>query len=278
MSNPVETSLTQNRQLAARQGLQLKTGSGRLAGFRNLITKEMGEWFGTRRWLVQALLWLILINGFLALMLFAVPAEATVDGPPPRTLALTLFFSFVTIGGSIAVIILMQDEVIQEKQTGTAAWILSKPVDRIAFLLSKWTANVMSVLLFIVILPAVVTLVEINLAGLPPIPILAYVTAAGVVALTLIFYASLVILLGVLFEQRGPLLGIAFGLLFGGMFATQIFPPLSFILPVNTELLAVLIAQGENLPPTANLQLGMTAGWSLIFIAAALWRFRRAEL
>ena len=40
------------------------------------------------------------------------------------------FFSMVIMTGTMGAIILAQDEIIQEKQSGTAAWILSKPAAR----------------------------------------------------------------------------------------------------------------------------------------------------
>ena len=35
-------------------------------GFANLLRKENGEWWRTRRWWLQSLLWLLIINGILA--------------------------------------------------------------------------------------------------------------------------------------------------------------------------------------------------------------------
>jgi ABC-2 type transport system permease protein len=253
-----------------------------MTGFVNLLRKELGDWFATRRWLVQTLIWLVIINGFIALALYVLPGieGAEVQGEanmPLNLMAWTFFFSFTIIGGSIGMIILVQDEVIQEKQIGTAAWILSKPVARPAFLLSKWVSNVVGGVIFIAALPAVVAVGEIALAGLPGAPILPLLAGIGTAALTLIFYTSLVILLGVLFEQRGPVLGIAFGLMFGGMIAAQMVPQIGYILPVSMDGIALALSQGQALPAMAVSQLIMTAVWSFLFMAAALLRFRQAE-
>ena len=40
------------------------SGNARLSGFSNMFNKEMGDWFQTRRWIVQTILWVALINGF----------------------------------------------------------------------------------------------------------------------------------------------------------------------------------------------------------------------
>ena len=283
MTTPTNSTLARDRRLAARQGLQPRTGSGRLAGIGNLLNKELGEWFGTHRWLWQSVIWLILINGFIAFILYLLPTidPAEMQGAesqPLNIMALSMFFSFATVAGSIGMIILVQDEIIQEKQSGTAAWILSKPVARPAFILSKWLSNIIGGLIFIVVLPGVVTAAEIVLAGQPATPLLPFLAGAAVVAQTLIFYISLVIMLGVLFEQRGPVLGAAFGVMFGGMIVASILPQINYILPLSMDQIALSLSQGQALPAMAVSQVAMTAVWSIIFLMVALRRFQRIEL
>ena len=283
MTTHTNPSIAPDLRLSARQGLVTRTDSGWLAGFGNMLNKELGEWFGTRRWLWQSLIWLVIINGFVGFMLFVLPTIEPAEfqsgaNPPLHIVALTLFFSFAAMGGSIGMIILVQDEIIQEKQTGTAAWILSKPVSRHAFILTKWISNVMGGLIFILTIPAAVTVAEIYLAGQPVTPKLNFLAGVGAVALMLIFYASLVIMLGVLFEQRGPVLGTAFGLMFGGMIAAQLVPQVSYILPTSIDQISLALSQGEALPAVAISQLIMTAILSFIFMLIALWRFKRVEL
>lgn len=282
MTVPTNPAVTHELQLAARKGLVPSPASGRLAGFGNMLGKELGEWFGTRRWMWQGLIWLSIINGFIAFLLFLVPvidpAESQVEGaPPPDLMALTLFFTFTVMAGSIGMIIQAQDEVIQEKQSGTAAWILAKPVARQAFILTKMLSNIVGGLVFIVALPALVALGEIYLAVGHGTPILPYLAGISVVLLALIFYLSLVILLGVLFEQRGPVLGIAFGVMFGGLIAVQFAPQVGYILPVTMDKIALAMSQSQPLPEMAVSQLITTAVWSILFTVVALWRFQRAE-
>ena len=152
---------TRDLRLAARQGLLPARGSGWLAGFGNMLGKELGEWFRTRRWLWQLLIWLIVIDGFVALLLFVLPAlasimpalkptaEAAFSGLPPEIGSVSMYFTMVVMAGSIGVVILAQDEIIQEKMSGTAAWILSKPAARPAFILTKLLSNTIGALVFI---------------------------------------------------------------------------------------------------------------------------------
>ena len=55
--------------MAANQAFQLEETRGWKMGLRNLMRKENGEWFKTRRWWIQLLIWLVLIDGFLLFLL-----------------------------------------------------------------------------------------------------------------------------------------------------------------------------------------------------------------
>ena len=74
-----------------------------------------------------------------------------------------------------------------------------------------------SALVFIVALPGLVVLGEIFLATNVVVPLAPFLAGVGVVFLALLFYLSLVILLGVLFESRGLVMGVAFGFMFVSM-------------------------------------------------------------
>jgi ABC-2 type transport system permease protein len=277
-----ETKSTLNRDLilAARQGLLPVRDSGWLGGFGNLFSKELGEWFGTRRWLVQSLIWLLIINGMMAFIMFIVPLIDGSEAFPPEemlTQAWGLYFGFASIFGIIGMIITAQDEVIHEKQSGTAAWVLSKPIARPAFILTKLLSNVIGALVIIVGLTALVAYGEIFLFTKEAIPVLPFIASLGVLMTGLVFYLALTIMLGTLFEQRGPVLGIATGVFLGGMIFAQFLPQVSFVLPVNINNIAPLVAFQQPLPDMAIAQLTSAGVLSLAFTVMAIWRFGREE-
>ena len=132
-------------------------------------------------------------------------------------------------------------------------------------------------MIFIAVIPGAVAYAEITFASQQALPILPYLMGVGVILLALDFYLTLVIMLGTLFEQRGPVMGIALGLLIGGLIASQFSPQISYILPVAMQNIAGALAQGQPLPTVAISQLIATAAWSVLFTAVALWRFARLE-
>src|SRR5512137_2428527 len=123
-------------------------------GFANLFRKENRDWWGTRSWLVQAIIWTAILIGILATVLFApMEGDASLLLPGGRSvLGLTVFFAVAGTALSVGAIIMGQEEVLDEKRSGTAAWVLSKPVSRSAFILAKVTANAIGILIIMVLL------------------------------------------------------------------------------------------------------------------------------
>ena len=59
--------------MASTNNLQLLNERGWRQGFANLFYKENREWWHTGRWWMQSLLWLLVANGFLAMVLWLMP-------------------------------------------------------------------------------------------------------------------------------------------------------------------------------------------------------------
>ncbi|RPI78910.1 MAG: hypothetical protein EHM41_24310 [Chloroflexi bacterium] len=277
-----QSKTTPNQELiqAARTGLIPNHDSGWLGGFSNLFNKELGEWFGTHRWLPQSLIWLMIINGLMAFILFIVPLMDPSSVLPPQEAmleAVAIYFGFVSVFGVIGMIIIAQDEIIREKQSGTAAWVLSKPVSRSAFILTKLLSNLIGALVIIVGLTAIVAYGEIYLVTGTALPVLPFVSSLGVLMIGLVFFLSLTIMLGTLFEQRGPVLGIAAGVYLGSMIFSYFLPQIGYILPVNIQDIATAVALRQPLPVMAISQLISALILSLVFTSVALLRFRREE-
>ena len=117
--------------MAASIPLEVHAGSGWLVGFGNMVHKEWGSWWRTRRSLTHLILWLFVING---LMLLVGVDERR--GNPPLEVLEELIEVFIRAGGlfaTIGIVVATQSAVFGEKQLGTAEWVLSKPISRPAF-------------------------------------------------------------------------------------------------------------------------------------------------
>ena len=113
-----------------------------------------------------------------------------------------MFFVLGSVASVIAVVAKTQGTIIGEKQLGTAAWVLSKPASRRAFVLAKLVVHFRWLLTVTLILPAVIFYVLMTTVSKLPPPPLAFLAGVGILALGLLFYLSLSLLLGTVFESR----------------------------------------------------------------------------
>ena len=158
-------------------------------GLKNLLTRENKKWWATSRWWIQLLVWGLITNGILFLLMFLVPfIIANFEGVNPAALnelpnGTVIFFSMAGIAMPIGVVILLQGSIISEREMGTAEWILSKPVSRTAFILSKLIANAFGILIIYVILQSLIAFSLITLKDGATPPLTAFLTGSGILAI-----------------------------------------------------------------------------------------------
>ena len=258
-------------------------------GFSNLLWKENRAWWGTRRWWVNAILWPVLLGGLVAMMLFVLPGVAdpandpnvaAAGGPLPFALQMgrTVFFELGTLAVALGVIVLLQDSIVEEKQSGVAEWLLAKPVARRSYVLAKLVASALAVLTLLVALPAQVSYLLLSMREGTPFPLLSFLGGLGIMTVHTFFYLTLTLMLGTLFNNRAPILGIALGSILGGTLLGGLIQPLLYVTPWMLGKYASLVAGNEPVP--AGLlwaPLSATAVWSAIFLLVALVKFERSE-
>lgn len=251
---------------------------GWFSGLRNLLRKESGTWWRTKKWWVQALVWLLICNGVPAFILWVIPLIDRESTPPRGADGLGVFLSLLGAAATIGVLILAQSIVVREKQMGTAAWILSNPVSRAAFILAKLIAHAIGILAIIIVLQGLVAYGQVSLRDgslWPPLPLAA---ALGLQALHAFFWLALSLMLGTFFNSRGPVLGLAFGVVFVQQILGQlegIVPVVPAYMPMKVLEMCLPVATGQPLPTVAPLL--STAVASMLFVGVAIWRFGRQE-
>jgi ABC-2 type transport system permease protein len=176
-----------------------------------------------------------------------------------------------------------QGEIIDEEKLGTAAWILSKPVSRPAFILSKLFANAFNLLVVMVLLQGGLAYLIFAVMG-QPLPIGPFVGALGLIFLHLLFYLTLTLMLGTLSEARGAVIGVPLLILFGFQMILPVLPAAGIIMPwalvtsvpgISGAGLVVDLLSGQALRTVTPI-IG-TALWCVIFTIVAVWRFNREE-
>jgi len=264
--------------MSANSSLQLVNEPKWRSGFVNYLRKENGMWWGTRKWWVQSLLWFFVFNGFIILLLWIVPGmdpSSAQTTPEILVVFVTLFGALGTIG----VMILMQSAIVGEKKSGSAEWIMSNPVSRIAFILSKLVANAFCILIIVIVLQGSIVYLQFSLHGadfLRPIP---FIAALSLNSLHMLFYLCLSLMLGTFFNSRGPVIGISFAVLAGQDILSQLLAPkvpwLPQIMPARLVEMASPVVLGQPLP--SHIPVIVVSVMSVVFIIVAIWRFSREE-
>jgi ABC-2 type transport system permease protein len=253
--------------------------AGWRTGLANLLNNENRLWWGTRRWLWQTIIWLIIINGTIAFAMLNAP-----KGPPPpgavssrvadaaRALILTMGL-FAPIG----VLVLAQGTIVGEKKSGTAAWVLSKPVARDAVILSKLIAYAVNTLWTMIVIQSPIAYIQFGFVLPTPWPLTHFLSAIGLLSLHLLFYLALALMLGTFFDSYGPVMGISIAVLAFQVLAADNLGPIVFGMPIAlTNKLAQPLLQGDPVP-SALIPVIATTILTVLCIVVAVWRFRRED-
>jgi ABC-type transport system involved in multi-copper enzyme maturation permease subunit len=249
-------------------------------GLGNMLSKENFAWWHTRRWWIQILVAVLILNGSLALNLRD-PRGAPVDLQAINYLNTSALFV------PILIVILAQDAILNERHSGTTAWVFSKPLQRPAFILSKLIAYGLGFLVTWVLIPNIIFYFQLVAAGREGLSIPGFIGLIALSYLNLLFYLTLALMLATLFNSRAPGLGISLLIAWTGPLMIlarpmeKYVPWLEDILPwklissFSEPPLAGYLALGAKLPTV--LPIIATVLWCVVFVGVAIWRISREE-
>jgi ABC-2 type transport system permease protein len=260
--------------LAARQGL-LPVRDGRwLGGFGNMLGKELGQWWRTGIWWIQTLIWVFILNG-----VSTVVALTESGVPQERLQEVVLTFLPMCVGAvAIGAVITVQGTVVGEKQLGTAAWVISKPASRAAFILAKVVAYALGFWITAIIIPSTIFIIEMRQLIPASLTLNSFLAGVTVAALSQLFYIALTLMLGTFFSNRGPIAGIGIGLIMTGLLLKSFIPlQVMIFTPWPLQDLSGAIALGMPLPSVWFVPILSTSIWIILMTVVALWRFGREE-
>jgi ABC-2 type transport system permease protein len=253
----------------------LERGTGWRRGLRNLLRAEVDRWFGTGQWWVQILIWAGVANG--------IPLIAALSTPDLEGFDMaTVFNMLLGVAAPIGVCIIMQEALVGEKRSGTAAWVLSKPLSRLAFLAGKMAANVAGIALTMVLVPGLLMYASSALVMHTALPPLGFLAGLGAHLVNLLFYVGLTLMLGALCDQGGAVIGLPLAFLFSQQFLPGLHPALGHVIPfalIGGAEPGVTTALMYGVEPAAGyLPLVTTGLAAVLFVAVAIRVFQRKDL
>ncbi|HXK32611.1 MAG TPA: ABC transporter permease subunit [Dehalococcoidia bacterium] len=264
------------------------TGPRFLPGFGVLFDKEMREARRQKR--------IIIFTVVMTLLLALVPviAARTAETIPDDRARLLLtadsmdglvgvWAGIVGYLGALMIVAATVDAIAHERALGVTAWIVTKPVARQSYLLSKIAAHALVGIVAIVVIPTAV-FAALSVGLFQDVPLERIGLAAVVLSVEMIFLSTLVVALGVPLRSVMPILLIALAV----WFAPVIVPLPAFertewttyVLPSNLPLAAVLSAvrdRGEFAAAAVTVPM-VAVGLTLLLLVAALSLFERQEL
>jgi ABC-2 type transport system permease protein len=269
--------------MAAHIELQRVGLTGWRTGLATLLRKENRAWWASRRWLVRSVVWAVFINGLLAGVLFGFPllmATKGVAALDPIPMGLDMLYKMGGVAMAVGAVILVQDAIIGERQVGVTEWLLSKPVSRSAYVLSKLLAHGLGALVILVGVQGALAYAQLWLAMGEPFPLAPYLVGMAGLAAHTFLYVALTLMLGVLTTNRPLLLGLSMGILLTGWIAVPIgaaVSPLMMLTPWTLVHILPAFVQGAPLPMSIWLPIGVTAALAVICAVVTLVRFHRVE-
>lgn len=250
-----------------------------LLGFAQFFVKERREWWASRRAVVVAIVTTLLVAGTTVapwLQAAFPPADGQAPAAPlsmdPTVNLLganwNQWLTFIAIFASMGLLA-------GERDKGTLAWSLSKPLSRSALLLAKWSAGTLVYGLAGVILPMVVG-VGVATAAYGSLPDLTTVVAFTVAILTIpALYIALSIALGTHLSSQAAVAGIGVAVSFLPSFVGLLSIDLARAMPPAMSSWALAMAGG--VPVGLVTPIGWVTGMAVIG-AVAYVAFTRAEL
>jgi ABC-type transport system involved in multi-copper enzyme maturation permease subunit len=258
------------------ESLQRTRGAGPLSGTRNKIREENGRWWNTRKWLYQTCIWLLVMNG--------IPVIAILEGGSSEVAKWLPEIDGVFAGLmgwmiALGVIVLAQSDIVEEKQSGTAEWVLSAPLSRLSFILSKLVVEVFWLVMVFVVVQFIAFQYIIQAFGAPAIPLINLLQGMALQGLAVVFWLSFSLMLGTFSKTRGPVIGIPLVFLFFQQIIPMIFqkyvPSAQLYLPVRLSEYSGQMIQGLSLPSVLPIATAVAA--SILFTILAIMRFMREE-
>lgn len=252
------------------------TPRGALTGFGNMLGKELGSWWRTRRWLVHLVLWQVVITG----LLLIISLEDRGSASPERGVAqvMDVFFQAGGFFALIGAVLVTQGAVVGEKSSGTAAWVLTKPTTRKSMILAKMAGITGSFLTLGLLLPGIATYVLCLVVWGQGPDLVHYAEAIGILAVHHVCYIAITLMLGTFFHSRGPVAGVALGFWLAGNILPSFVPQwLALATPWLLSRVAGSIAVWQPLSFQIWIPVAASIALTVIALVLALWRFEREE-
>jgi Cu-processing system permease protein len=210
----------------------------RLLGLGNVLRKDLREWLrGRRFWTVLVIATFVAvltaanawINDYLRTAFPAGPGEVPPD-PLPMTPMANVIAPLATQFHILAAIFATMSLLIAERDGGTLAWTISKPVSRTSVLLGKWISATALVWVAAVAIPLVAAVgVVLILYGQPDLGVVGLL-GAGLVTVVA-FYTAVTLAAATFIPSQAGVAAVGLAVFLVPSLVVGLYPPIAAVLP-----------------------------------------------
>jgi ABC-2 type transport system permease protein len=206
--------------VAGARGATTRSASGRFLGLRPLLRKDSVEWIrGKRPWVVVSVTAIFMVltaaNGAITTYIRTHFPEPGTEGVPMPSLdpMMNLLSAPASQVFLMAAIFAVASLILHERESGTLAWVASKPVSRSSIWMSKWISSSIILAVAAAVIPFALTLgVVVALYGAVPVTAVAWVLIGMIAAVT--FYAAVGLAAGAVLPSAPAIVAVGLGVLF----------------------------------------------------------------
>jgi ABC-2 type transport system permease protein len=264
--------------VAGATGAATPSFNGRFLGLRPLLRKDAVEWMrGKRAWIVAGVTALFMVltaaNGAITTYIRTNFPEPGTEGVPMPSLdpMLNLLSAPASQVFLIAAVFAVASLIVHERDTGTLAWVASKPVSRSSIWLSKWISSSIILAVAAAVVPFAITIgVVVVLYGAVPVPAVAMVVIGMIAAVT--FYAAVGLAAGSVLPGAPAIVAVGLGVLFLTPIISAVVPlDIAPYLPTSILDWSIGFAGGQDVG------LATPIAWAIGTAALVVFATRRME-
>lgn len=251
------------------------------AGLGALVRKDTTEWLrGRRAWVVLAVSVMFMVlsaasNWITARIVELSPPGVQVPDGPISLLPLdNLIHAFASQIFVLAAVFAVASLIAQERESGTLAWVASKPVSRDAIWVSKWISASGILVVTAVLAPLALTALAVGvLYGLPSAGAVAVLAVGG--AATIAFYVAVGLTVATVVPGQPAVAAAGFGVFVLVPLIGSLVGPIAPLLPTSILPWSIGLAVG------ADVGFATPIAWAVVtgaLVIVSLRRIRRFEL
>ena len=264
------TAITEPRPIRTRPGHQ----DHPMLGFDTFIRKEIAEWIRGRRAIVVGLIATALaLLGTMGTWIEQNVEGVTTTGAADPTVEALRFFGPPIV--ALLTIFATMGLIASERDAGTLAWSLSKPLSPVSILAAKWTAAVAILAIVVVIIPTAIAATAATLAygAAPDLSVVAPVSLLSIAVPVL--YVTISIAAGTILSSQAGIAGVGITVMLLPYLIGAFLPAVVFeAMPTGIGAWVAGLVGGDVVPMSTPVVWLATVA---ILAAVALAVFRRRE-